>query len=172
MFVNEEYNVKVIDINTGVELTSMDVVPNFESRLFEIHAENNDDNEKDETIEEIAEDIIEHCSSQNFSGKTLNYISTLNKVLGLDKLNDKSLRGAYFEYYAYKMLLKLLDLKVIDNVIWNGKIGKYGLPTQAPGGKTGTPDIIFTIDDKDYVQSRAFNWSDHEYLLRRNLPEG
>ena len=40
MFVNEEYNVKVIDINTGVELTSMDVVPNFESRLFEIHAEN------------------------------------------------------------------------------------------------------------------------------------
>ena len=151
MFVNEEYNVKVIDINTGVELTSMDVVPNFESRLFEIHAENNDDNEKDETIEEIAEDIIEHCSSQNFSGKTLNYISTLNKVLGLDKLNDKSLRGAYFEYYAYKMLLKLLDLKVIDNVIWNGKIGKYGLPTQAPGGKTGTPDIIFTIDDTDYV---------------------
>lgn len=106
---------------------------------------------KDETIEEIAEDIIEHCSSQNFSGKTLNYISTLNKVLGLDKLNDKSLRGAYFEYYAYKMLLKLLDLKVIDNVIWNGKIGKYGLPTQAPGGKTGTPDIIFTIDDTDYV---------------------
>ena len=75
----------------------------------------------------------------------------MNKVLGLDKLNDKSLRGAYFEYYAYKMLLKLLDLKVIDNVIWNGKIGKYGLPTQAPGGKTGTPDIIFTIDDTDYV---------------------
>lgn len=151
MFVGEEYNIKVIDINSGIEITSMNIIPNFESRLFEIHTSNDGGTVKDETIEEIANDIIEHCSSSNFSGKTLNYISTLNRVLGLDKLNDKSLRGAYFEYYAYKMLLKLLDLKVIDNVIWNGKIGKYGLPTQAPGGKTGTPDIIFTIDDTDYV---------------------
>ena len=23
-----------------------------------------------------------------------------------------------------------------------------------------------------FSQERAFNWSDHEYLLRRNLPEG
>ena len=151
MFVDEEYNVKVIDINNGMELKSMNIIPSFESRLFEIQALANDENNKEETVEEIAKTIIEHCASQNFSGKTLNYILTLNKVLGLDKLNDKSLRGAYFEFYFYKLLLKLVDLKVIDNVIWNGRIGKYGLPTQAPGGKTGTPDIIFTIDDIDYV---------------------
>ena len=40
---------------------------------------------------------------------------------------------------------------IIDEVIWNGKIGKYNLPTSAPGGKTGTSDIIFTIGNTDYV---------------------
>ena len=29
--------------------------------------------------------------------------------------------------------------------------GKYGLPTQAPGGKTGTPDIVFAVDDLHIV---------------------
>lgn len=74
-------------------------------------------------------------------------MNTLSKVTGIDKIGDKSLRGAYFEYYVYKMLCILKNEKVIDEVIWNGKIGKYGLPTQAPGGKTGKPDMVFAIDD-------------------------
>lgn len=45
----------------------------------------------------------------------------------------------------------MFSKKVIDEVIWNGKVGKYGLPIQAPGGKTGTPDIVFVIDDLHIV---------------------
>ena len=151
MFVDECYSVKVIDVNEGVELKSMDIIPNFDLRIFEIQTETTDIAYREESIDEIGQEIIEHCASQNFSGKTLNYISTIDKVFGSNRVNDKSLRGAYFEYYFYRLLSKLLDLNVIDNVIWNGKIGKYGLPVSAPGGKTGTPDIIFTIDNVDYV---------------------
>ena len=68
-------------------------------------------------------------------------------------------------FLELKKITRLQFEGIIDNVIWNGRIGKYGLPTQAPGGVTGTPDIIFTIDDTDFVlelttiQSKASQWS-------------
>lgn len=146
MFVNEQYDVKIIDTFTGEEKESIYICPTFEQREFEIEGQFKDNEDKIETLEDVAKEIIEHCESSNFAGKTLNFLNTLSKVTGVDKTDDKSLRGAYFEYYLYKMLEILRNAKVIDDVIWNGKIGKYGLPIQAPGGKTGTPDIVFIID--------------------------
>lgn len=151
MFVNEQYNVKIIDVMTGDELETIDICPTFEQREYLIEGKEKSIERNAETLSDIANEIIEHCESSNFAGKTLNYLNTLSKITGIDKVNDKSLRGAYFEYYVYKMLSILKDNKVIDDVVWNGKIGKYGLPTQAPGGKTGTPDIVFIVDDKHVV---------------------
>lgn len=151
MFVNEQYNVKIIDISTGDELETLNVCPTFEQREFEIQGQLSSAVVVNETLEYVAKDIIEHCKATNFAGKTLNYLNTLSKVTGINKTSDKYLRGAYFEYYVYKMLNILKNEKVIDEVIWNGKIGKYGLPTQAPGGKTGVPDIVFTVDDLHIV---------------------
>lgn len=151
MFVNEQYDVKIIDISTGDELETLTICPTFEQREFEIEGQLSNPVIANETLEDVAKEIIEHCEATNFAGKTLNYLNTLSKVIGIDKTSDKSLRGAYFEYYVYKMLNILKTERVIDEVIWNGKIGKYGLPTQAPGGKTGTPDMVFTIDDLHIV---------------------
>lgn len=151
MFVNEQYEIKVIDVSTGGELSRFRICPTFEQREFEIESDLNEGAKTEETMEDIGNDIIEHCAAQNFAGKALNYISTLSKVTGIDKTTDKSLRGAYLEYYVFKLLNHLKDSRVVDEVIWNGKIGKYGLPTQAPGGKTGTPDIVFVIDELHVV---------------------
>ncbi|MCM1244791.1 MAG: AlwI family type II restriction endonuclease [Roseburia sp.] len=151
MFVNEEYDIKIIDIATGNEMQTFNICPSFEQRQYEIGSNIIEDRVPEETLESIAEEVIEHCQAANFAGKTLNYINTLSKVTGTDRINDKSLRGAYFEYYVYKMLNILKEREVVDEVIWNGKIGKYGLPVQAPGGKTGTPDIVFMIDDLHVV---------------------
>lgn len=151
MFVDEEYDIKIIDVTTGDELKTFNISPTFEQREYEIEDELSNAAVINQTLEDVAEEIIEHCESKNFAGKTLNYLNTLSKIICIDKTNDKSLRGAYFEYYVYKMLNILKNEKVIDDVIWNGKIGKYGLPTQAPGGKTGTPDIVFIIDDLHVV---------------------
>lgn len=151
MFVNEQYDVKIIDVSTGDELETLNICPTFEQREYKIEGQLRDVAVANETLEDVAKEIIEHCEATNFAGKTLNYLNTLSKVIGVDKTSDKSLRGAYFEYYVYKMLNILKNEKVIDDVIWNGKIGKYGLPTQAPGGKTGTPDMVFTVDDLHIV---------------------
>ena len=151
MFVNEKYYVKVIDVSTGNELNTLEICPTFEQRDYEIDSKLSNVKDREETLDDVAKLVIEHCEAMNFAGETLNYLNTLLKVTGIDKTGDKSLRGAYFEYYIYKMLNILKKERVIDDVIWNGKIGKYGLPTQAPGGKTGTPDMVFTIDDTHFV---------------------
>lgn len=151
MFVNERYDVKIIDISTGDELETLDICPTFDQREYEIEGQLSNVVVASETLEDVAKEIIEHCEASNFAGKTLNYLNTLSKVTGIDKTKDKSLRGAYFEYYVYKMLNILKSEKVIDEVVWNGKLGKFGLPTQAPGGKTGTPDMVFVIDDLHIV---------------------
>lgn len=151
MFVGEQYDIKIIDVTTGDELETLNICPTFEQREYEIEGKLSEITVISETLEDMAKEIREHCEATNFAGKTLNYLNTLSKITGVDKTNDKSLRGAYFEYYVYKMLSILKSEKVIDDVIWNGKIGKYGLPTQAPGGKIGTPDMVFTIDDLHIV---------------------
>lgn len=151
MFVDEKYNIKIIDVTTGDEVETLNILPTFEQREYEIEGKLSNITQTSETLEDVAKEIIEHCEAANFAGKTLNYLNTLSKVTGIDKTSDKSLRGAYFEYYVYKMLSILKSEKVIDDVIWNGKIGKYGLPIQAPGGKTGTPDMVFIIDDLHIV---------------------
>lgn len=182
MFVHEQYDVKIIDIATGHEINTISICPSFKQREYEIEASVSANHIITETLESIAKEIIEHCQATNFAGKTLNYLNTLSKVTGIDKVNDKSLRGAYFEYYVFKMLCILKDEKIIDDVIWNGKVGKYGLPTQAPGGKTGMPDIVFTIDDLHIVvelttiKSKSMQFSaegssvpDHVRLYKQDL---
>ncbi len=150
MFVNEQYDMKIIDISTGDELDTLAICPTFMQREFEIEGRLGDV-AVNETLEDVAKEIVEHCAAANFAGKTLNYLNTLSKVIGIDKMSDKSLRGAYFEFYLYKMLNMLKEEGIIDEVIWNGRIGKYGLPMQAPGGKIGTPDLVFMIDDVHFV---------------------
>lgn len=151
MFVNEHYDIKIIDAATGNELEMLDICPSFEQREYEIDGAFHQTEAANETLEDVAQEIIAHCEAPNFAGKTLNYLNTLSKTTDIDKISDKSLRGAYFEYYVFKMLSLLKEDGVIDEVVWNGKIGKYGLPVQAPGGKNGTPDIVFTIDDLHIV---------------------
>ena len=151
MFVNEQYDIKIINILSGKELEILHICPTFEERVYEIEGELSNVTEARETLEDVARKIVEHCEAANFAGETLNYLNTLTKVTGIDRTNDKALRGAYFEYYVYKMLNILKNEKIIDEVIWNGKVGKYGLPVSAPGGKTGIPDIVFVIDDSYVV---------------------
>lgn len=101
--------------------------------------------------EQLIEEILEHSASKNFSEKMHVKLRLLATKLGIDKTKDKSLRGAQYEYLFYLLLSQLKRRKIIDEVIWNGKLGTYNLPSQAPGGKTGTPDIIFIVNDVRYV---------------------
>lgn len=152
MFIGEEYSLVLLSSENGNELSTFSVIPDFENREFELKGNVGEIVETvDETIEQLANDIIEHCEASNFSIKTLNYLNIIKKVTGIDRTMDKSLRGAYLEYLFFKVLTGLESNNVIDTVVWNGRVGKYGLPVQAPGGKTGIADMIFIIDDLHVV---------------------
>lgn len=101
--------------------------------------------------QELMSEIIEHLDSKTFSEKMLIKLRMLNLKLKIDKEKDKALRGAQFEYLVYLYLFQLKEQNKIDDVIWNGKIGKYNLPLQSPGGKYGTPDMVIIIENIHYV---------------------
>lgn len=150
MFVGEEYSVVVIEVDSGVELNRMDIVPSFENRDFELCVDDSYEVGED-TYEDIKSMIMDHCESRTFNSRTLNYLNTIKRLMGVDRTEDKHLRGAYLEYYFYRLLSKLREEGVIDDVNWYGRLGKYGLPSAAPGGRTGTPDITFLIDNTHFV---------------------
>lgn len=150
MFINEEYEIKCIDTQNGNIINTQHIIPNLKEDKYII---NIDDDKKIETltIEDLAKEILEHSKAKYFSDRMMSYLSILNKIDGKDRSRYPNLRGAYYEYLFYELLSILKDDGIIDEVVWNGKIGEYGLPISAPGGKYGLYDIVFTIDRTDFV---------------------
>lgn len=152
VFDNVEYRVICSSCETGKTIFSKEFIFNYKQKSIELSNNKITDNHQIEpTVEELAKRIIEHSTSQNFDSIMLKKLQALNKCFKIDKLQDKNLRGAHYEYLFFKLLSILKSKNVIDDVFWNGKIGKFGLPVPAPGGKTGTPDIIFKIDDITFI---------------------
>jgi len=72
----------------------------------------------------------------------------------VDKKTMRYLRGARFEQLTYK-LMKNLKPEVFDDVIWHGKVGKWGLPipAQKVSEQTGKklPDVLAFQNNNVYV---------------------
>lgn len=152
MFIDEEYNIQCIDKQSGDILATHSITPKLNEDKYIINIDTDTDKPiENKTVESISEEILEHSQSKNFGTKMMNYLSILYKIDGKDRTTYASLRGGYYEYLFYELLSILKDDGVIDEVIWNGRVGEYGLPTAAPGGKNGIYDMVFTINDIDFV---------------------
>lgn len=150
VFENENYCIKFIDSTNGKVLKEDNLIPDFLNPEYVYNCKNNK-KIASQTIQEVASEIIEHLASKTFSKKMTSYLKILEKIDGIERILNKNLRGGHNEYLFFK-LLKLLEKKgFVDYIIWNGKIGKYGLSTPAPGGKIGRPDIIFSIDSYVFI---------------------
>lgn len=116
-------------------------------------------------INDIEKEIIEHINSKDFSKTYLKYVSIISKIVNKNLQKSKNLRGSRLEYLFYKYFEKLENKNIIDEVIWNGKIGQYGIPSPSPGGPTGSPDILLFIDDMIIVvelttiKAKSQQWS-------------
>ena len=151
MFLNEEYEVECLDVSNGAILDTYKFIPNNSISRFEIMTSRTS-LANSEDVNELATEIINHSTAKMFSEKMINYLTILSNIDGDNyRMESKQLRGAYYEFLFFKLLNALMDEGIIDEVVWNGKVGKFGLPVPAPGGKTGTPDIIFRIDNNEFV---------------------
>ena len=135
-------------------------------------------------INDIEKEIIEHINSKDFSDDYLKYILIIGKIINKNLQKSKNLRGSRLEYLFYKYFEKLENQGIIDEVIWNGKIGQYGIPSPSPGGPTGSPDILLFIKDRIIVvelttiKAKSQQWSaegasvpDHIRLIDEKYPE-
>ncbi|WP_431137554.1 AlwI family type II restriction endonuclease [Psychroserpens mesophilus] len=144
----------------------------------------NTDNVNELDVIDIEEEIIEHINSKGFSYDYLKYISIISEIVNKNLQKSKNLRGSRLEYLFYKYFENLENNSIIDEVIWNGKIGQYGIPTPSPGGPTGSPDILLFIDDMIVVvelttiKGKSQQWSaegasvpDHIRLVEEKYPD-
>jgi len=135
-------------------------------------------------INVIEKEIIEHINSKDFSEDYLKYILIISNIVGKNLQKSKNLRGSRLEYLFYKYFEKLENGNIVDEVIWNGKIGQYGIPSPSPGGPTGSPDILLFIDDMIIVvelttiKPKSQQWSaegasvpDHIRLVEEKYPD-
>lgn len=152
VFDNVKYLIICSSCDTGKTIFSQEFTFDYKQNPIELISNTTTNNQQvDPTIEELAKIIIEHSNSQNFDSLMLKKLQALNKCFKIDKFQDKNLRGAHYEYLFFKLLSILKSKNIIDDVFWNGKIGKFGLPVPSPGGKTGTPDIVFKINNFTYI---------------------
>ncbi|KXI51974.1 MULTISPECIES: AlwI family type II restriction endonuclease [Bacillus cereus group] len=151
MFINENYDIIFISPVDGTVLEKATIKPDYLSGKYEFNINSNLSITNNENIDEIGQIINEHSAAKTFDKNYLSYLGIIGDIIGADLTNNKNLRGAYYEYLFYKLLEQLREEKIIDDVYWNGKVGEFGLPRPAPGGKTGTPDIIFIINDEFFI---------------------
>ncbi len=151
LFENRNYQVVEYSIESSSEINRYSIVPTATSLEVRLSAKHSEIKAKAASAEEIISQIREHISCDNFAGSMLRKLELLMRVEGVDKRDDKSLRGAYLEYLFYQLLSLLKEDGVIEDVVWNGKIGRYGLPTAAPGGVQGNYDILFIVDGVHFV---------------------
>jgi AlwI restriction endonuclease len=149
MFPNENYDIIIISPQNGEMLDKITLTPDFTVENYDLNV--NISSGVTETIEQIGKKIIEHSASKTFESSFLSYLGIIENIIGTILTNDKNLRGAYYEFLFFRLLEGLREEGIIDDVYWNGRIGQFGLPRPAPGGKTGTPDIIFVINGVYFI---------------------
>lgn len=149
MFLNESYELIMIDPLTGTHLNKETITPDLSRKDFVVTAPI--EYIQRDNINSLSKRIIEHSESSTFDKEYLMYLEVLQGITAKDYINNKNLRGGHFEYLFFKLLEELRKLNVVDEVFWNGSIGEFGLPRPAPGGKTGTPDIVFKINNINFI---------------------
>lgn len=167
MFKGKIYSVTCIDLFTGVTIDEKDVLIDnkiYNSSVLPYHIATQSSSPI-ETIESVCDEIIEHTTSTDFAPRYTQYLRTLEKISGNSYIKNKNLRGAKLEYLFFKLLLILKEKNIIDDIYWNGKVSQYGLPTPAPGGKTGKSDIVFIIDNHHIllelttIKAKSMQWT-------------
>ena len=116
-------------------------------------------------IESIIRRIRELIGGRDFDSEYSKHLENVKKITGKSSFNISLLRGGRLEYLFFKLLLSLKDRKVIDDVIWNGRLDDFGIAYPALGGKEGNPDLHYYIGSKLFVlelttiRGNAMQWS-------------
>lgn len=148
LFDNDEYEITIYDSKSGRKISTNTYKADKSNQKQLLISQSS---AAKLTIDDLISETINHISSQYFSDDFTNKLNLLNTVFGIDRLTDKSLRGAYLEKLIFDILRELEKTGIIYDLVWNGGVKQFGLPSPAPGGKYGEADIIFKQNDTTFV---------------------
>jgi hypothetical protein len=153
VFRNEEYKVTLFDFSSSdiAYSSNMHFSENKRNRCINIKSENKF---TENTIEIVSEKILDFFSNKNngFDKQYALKLKTLQKVIGKNYFHNV-FKGGRLEALFNELLTIAKNNKKIDEVFWFGKedILEYGIAKPAPGGKNGNPDLVFEINDYQFV---------------------
>lgn len=152
LFPLEKYIFEVRDIGTGGLIEKKEI--GLPSKNIALSFRRKTSKEQKLSLKSLSNAISELLESSSGLDKT--YEKRIKIYSQITKQNDylknarATLRGGRFEYLFYRMFRLLESNGIIDNVIWNGSIGDFGIMRPASPGKGGLSDIQLRIDDIDY----------------------
>lgn len=149
-FIGDTYKIRLFSSTQKQQLKDIHFTPTKDQHYLYLGT-NVTDVKKIETVEEISAKITEHINASYFAGEMAQTLRTLKLQANIDRESDSMLRGAYLESLFYELLHLLEKAGKVSKVVWNGRYNELGLPSPAPGGKNGTPDILFDVKGTTFV---------------------
>lgn len=148
LFENEDYTIEIIDSKTGIKVKEETFKIDEKHNTLKIDIPKSA-KENVLTNQEIIHTIQEMLKSKSgVDDAYMNKLKVISKITGKNINGLRSLlRGGRLEYLLFRILQNLEKEGIIDSVVWNGSIKKYGIYHPAPGGKAGKPDLIFHADE-------------------------
>ncbi len=150
-FINEKYKISIYNLLSSTKIytsiISFSRLKKDENISFKKVLKN-----EVQTVQSLSEKINQMFLSDydGFDSDFYVRLITLRNVLGKNYFHNVY-RGGRLENLFFELLSIAKQNKLIDEVFWYGKITEYGLALPAPGGKNGNPDIIFEIDNFQFV---------------------
>jgi len=89
------------------------------------------------------EEFIKQLIKIKFDEELKAQLNLIKSMYPRFKINEMQIRGGRLEQLMWLYLRKLKSEGIVDDVIWSGKIGEYGLPYPA----SGKPDLLISTND-------------------------
>ena len=153
VFRDEEYKISIFDFSSSKIVYTSNIIFTEKKRIKPINLKT-ENKLIQSSIENVCDKIEDFFSNKN-EGFDKDYslkLKTLQKVIGKNYFHNV-FKGGRLEALFNELLTLAKNDKKIDEVFWFGKedILEYGIAKPAPGGKNGNPDLVFEINDYQFV---------------------
>jgi len=112
-------------------------------------------------------DCLNQVAIKGWDDVFLEKLEILKALTGLDAKSNR-VKGGRLEQLTSHLFENMQSDGLIDGFKWFGKVGANDLPSPAPGGKEGNPDLVFELDEYAAVielttiKGTAAQWSSSE----------
>ena len=110
---------------------------------------------------------LNQIATKGWDDPFLEKLEIYKALTGNDVKNNRT-KGGRLEQLTSHLFENMMEDGLIDGFKWYGKIDENGIPSPAPGGKEGNPDLVFEFDgyaaviELTTIKGTAAQWASSE----------